>query len=256
MKARLLIGCTEEDRLCVLLGVENGGSIELEALGDLVVELDLVAKRVGGVPRLGDGQAVRLVGVLGLEVTKDVRRFRVTVSVDLEGDVRGGRGFNLERGTVEVVVLAEEVIGGLAKVLYMYMHGLHQQGEKSNKKKSSSITPKNGRDEPSRMGERVAAETLWSDERVERRGSLCVGSGGEEIYKRVGLLAVSPWEHSRAPSGQIVRVRAGDLARMARMSVRYISRGVCQSTVSFYTSESNFFFFAGSFQDHQKRQTS
>jgi hypothetical protein len=46
-------------------------------------------------------------------------------------------------------------------------------------------------DEPSRMGERVAAETLWSDERVERRESLCVGSGGEEMYKRVGLLAVS-----------------------------------------------------------------
>lgn len=40
------------------------------------------------------------------------------------------------------------------------------------------------------MGERVAAETLWSNERVERRGSLCVGSGGEEIDKRVGLLAV------------------------------------------------------------------
>jgi hypothetical protein len=44
------------------------------------------------------------------------------------------------------------------------------------------------------MGERVAAETLWGDERVERRGSLCVGSSGEEIYKRVGLLAVYSWE--------------------------------------------------------------
>lgn len=132
MKARLLIGRTEEDRLCVLLGVENGGSLELEAFGDLVVELDLIADRVGGVPRLGDGQAVGLVGVLGLEVTKDVRRFRVTVSVDLEGDVRGCRGFNLERGTVEVVVFAEEVIGGFAKVLYM--HRLHQQGEKNRKR--------------------------------------------------------------------------------------------------------------------------
>ena len=75
MKARLLISRAEEDRLCVLLGVENGGSLELEALGDLVVELDLVAERVGGVPRLGDCLAVGLVGVLALEVTKDVRRF-------------------------------------------------------------------------------------------------------------------------------------------------------------------------------------
>jgi hypothetical protein len=55
-------------------------------------------------------------------------------------------------------------------------------------------TKKKGRNEPSRMGERVAAETLWGDERVERRGSLCVGSSGEEIYKRVGLLAVYSWE--------------------------------------------------------------
>ena len=54
---------------------------------------------------------------------------------------------------------------------------------------------KNSRDEPSRMGERVAAEALWGDERVEERGSLCVGSGGEETYKRVGLLAVRSWEN-------------------------------------------------------------
>lgn len=106
MKARLLIGRTEEDRLCVLLGLENGRSLELEALRNLVLELDLVAERVGSVPCLGNGQAVGLVGVLALEVTKDLRRFRVTASVDLEGDVRGGGCFNLERGAVEVVVLA------------------------------------------------------------------------------------------------------------------------------------------------------
>ena len=129
MKARLFIGRTEEDRLCALLGVKSGSSVELEALGDLVVELDLVAERVCGAPRLGDGQAVGLVRVLALEVAKDLRRFRVTASVDLEGDIRGGRGFNLERGTVEVVVLAEEVIGGFAKVLYM--HRLHQQRKKN-----------------------------------------------------------------------------------------------------------------------------
>jgi hypothetical protein len=121
MKARLLVRRTEEDRLCVLLGVEDGGGIELEALGDLVVELDLVAERVVGVPGLSDSQTVGLVRVLALEITKDVRRFRVTISVNLEGDVRGSGGFNLKRGTIEVVVLAEEVIGGLAKVLYACM---------------------------------------------------------------------------------------------------------------------------------------
>jgi hypothetical protein len=181
VKARLLIAGTEEDRLCVLLRVESGGGVELEALGDLVVELDLVAERVRGVPRLGDGQAVGLVGVLALEVTKDVRRFRVTVSVDLEGDVRGCRGFNLERGAVEVVVLAEEVIGGFAKVLYM--HRLHQ-------KKSRPIVPKMVETNLPGWGNGLRQRHYGVMNELNERGSLCVGSGGEEIYKRVGLLAI------------------------------------------------------------------
>jgi len=117
VEAGLLVGGTEKDRLCVLFGVEGGRGLELEALGNLIIELDLVAERVVGGPGLSDGQAVGLVGVFALEVTSDKRRLRVTVSIDLEGDVRGSRCFNLEGGTVEVVVLAEEVIGGLAKVL-------------------------------------------------------------------------------------------------------------------------------------------
>ena len=125
----------------MLLGVESGGSLELEALGNLVVELDLVAERVCGVPRLGDGQAMGLVGVLALEVTKNVRRFRVTVSVDLEGDVRGGRSFNLERSAVKVVVFAEEVIGGFAKVLYICIDCIRMR----KKKKSRPIAPKRWR---------------------------------------------------------------------------------------------------------------
>src|SRR6266852_1991249 len=82
------------------------------------------------------------------------------------------------------------------------------------------------------MGERVAAETLYSDERVERRGSLCVGSGKEEIYKRVGLLAVRRGKigercqsNNPGPGRELVRLQ------LTRMSTRYISRDVCQPTV-------------------------
>jgi hypothetical protein len=190
VKARLLIGGTEVDRLCALLGVENGCSLELEALGDLVVELDLVTERVGGVPRLGDGQAVGLVGVLALEVTKDVRRFRVTVSVNLEDDVRGGRSFNLKRGAVKVVVLAEEVIGGFAKVLYM--HKLYQYGKR--KKYRPHSTKKMVETNLPGWGNGLRQRHYGSDGRVERRRSLCVGSGEGEIYKRVGLFGRPPWE--------------------------------------------------------------
>lgn len=91
------------------------------------------------------------------------------------------------------------------------------------------------------MGERVAAETLCSGERVERRGSLCVGSGREEIYKRVGLLAVCRGNigerRQMVPSsGRSAHILAlARLARPARMSVRYISRDVCQVKQPFST---------------------
>jgi hypothetical protein len=138
VEAGLLVGGTEEDRLCVLIGVEGGRGLELEALGNLVIEFDLVAERVVGGPSLSDGQAVGLVGVFALEVTSDKRRLRVTVSIDLEGDVRGGRGFDLERGTVEVVILAEKVIGGLAKVLYARYR--FASGKKSSRRHKNGQT--------------------------------------------------------------------------------------------------------------------
>ena len=75
VNARLLICRAEEHRLCVLLGEERGGGVELEALGDLVLELDLGAERVMGGPGLSDGQAVGFVGVFALEVASDVGGF-------------------------------------------------------------------------------------------------------------------------------------------------------------------------------------
>ena len=130
MKARLLVSSAEEHRLCVLFRVEGGGGVELEALGDLVLELDLGAERVVGGPGLGDGQAVDFVTVFALEVASDVGRFRVTDTVDLEGDVRGSGGLDLKRGTGEMVVLSEEVIGGLAKVLYVQREFDHSRKTK------------------------------------------------------------------------------------------------------------------------------
>ena len=66
MQAGLLVRSTEEDRLCVLLRIEDGRRIELEAFGDLVFELDLGAERVGGGPGLGEGETVDFVRVFGL----------------------------------------------------------------------------------------------------------------------------------------------------------------------------------------------
>jgi len=75
VEAWLLVGRAEVHRLCALVRVERGGGVELEALGDLVLELDLSAERVVGGPGLGDGETVGLVGVFALEVAGDVGRF-------------------------------------------------------------------------------------------------------------------------------------------------------------------------------------
>ena len=95
MNTRLLVGRAEEHRLCVLFRVERGGGVKLEALGDLILELDLGAERVVGGPGLGDGQTMDFVRVFALEVACDKGGFRVTATVDLEGDVRGGGGLDL-----------------------------------------------------------------------------------------------------------------------------------------------------------------
>jgi hypothetical protein len=58
VQARLLVNGRDDGRLLRLGRVERGGEVELEALGDLVLELDLGAEEVGRGPGLlGEGVA-------------------------------------------------------------------------------------------------------------------------------------------------------------------------------------------------------
>jgi hypothetical protein len=117
VETRLLEGCVQDSGFTALVGGERGGEVQLETLGDEVVKLDLVAEDVGGGPGLGEGETVDLVGPFTLDVTMDSIGLGIAGSLDLEGDVGGGLGLDLERGAVEVVVPAEQVVGGLAKIL-------------------------------------------------------------------------------------------------------------------------------------------
>lgn len=117
VETRLLVGRVEERALGTLVGKKGGVEIKLEALGNLVLELDGGAEGIRGSPGLGEGETVGLVGELGLDVTVNVAGFCVTGTSNFEGDVGGGGGFHLKRSAMDVVVLAEEVVGGLAKVL-------------------------------------------------------------------------------------------------------------------------------------------
>ena len=141
----LLVDGADDGGLGALLGGEGGGEVELQALGDLVLELDLVAEDVGSGPSLGDGEAVGLVGPLALEITSDEVGLGVLVSGDLEGDVGRGLGLDLKGGSVEGVVLSEEVVGRLSEVLCgVSVHCWNKESLYS----------------PSRRGERAEAETL------------------------------------------------------------------------------------------------
>ena len=117
VETRLLKRCVQDGGFAALVGGERGGEVKFETFGDEVVELYLVAEDVGGGPGLGEGETVDLVGPFALDVTVDDIRLGIAGSLDLEGDVGGRLGLDLERGTVEVVILAEQVVGRLAKIL-------------------------------------------------------------------------------------------------------------------------------------------
>lgn len=113
----LLVGGGEQRGLGAAVGGEGGVEVDLQAGGDLVLELNEGAEGVGGGPALGEGEAVLPVGVLALEVAGDEVALGVERAVDLEGDVGRGRGLDLERGAVGGEVPAEEIARGLAEVL-------------------------------------------------------------------------------------------------------------------------------------------
>ena len=117
VEAGLLVGGGEESRLGTSVGGEGGLEVELDTLGDLVVNFDLGLEDVGGRPGLGEGEAVGLVEELGLDVADDELGLGVAVSANLEEDVGRSRGLHLEGDTADGEVLAKEVVGRLSEVL-------------------------------------------------------------------------------------------------------------------------------------------
>lgn len=117
VQRRLLVDGSHDSALLGLGRVQGGGQIKLQSLGDLVLQLDLSPQQVGGGPCLGKGDAVLEVNVLALDVTGNGGGLGVSGTGDLEGG-RVGRSLDFERGTVDGVVLEEQVGGGLAEVLW------------------------------------------------------------------------------------------------------------------------------------------
>lgn len=117
MEPGLLIDGVNEGSLGTLVGKEGGGQVKFEALGNLVLKFNLTTKDVGSSPGLGEGETMFAVGIFGLDIASDEFGLGVTGASDFEGNIGGSLGLNLERCSVDVVVLAQQVVGGLAKIL-------------------------------------------------------------------------------------------------------------------------------------------
>lgn len=117
MEARLLVGSIEDSRFCTLVREQLSVNVEFESFGNLVLELDVCAKNVRGSPGLGDCETMFAVRPLGLDVAGNSFRFGVTVSGSLEGYTRRGGSLDFKTDSLERKVFAEQVIGGLSKVL-------------------------------------------------------------------------------------------------------------------------------------------
>jgi hypothetical protein len=100
----LLESQVKETAVDTLFWVESGVSLDLETLGELVLNLKLRLDHVGGSPGVGKDGTVFWLGVLGLEVTNNVSRLGVVASSDLEGDIGGSLGLNLETNSLEWVI--------------------------------------------------------------------------------------------------------------------------------------------------------
>jgi hypothetical protein len=87
VQTALLIVGMKYGGLCVLLGHQRRHEVELETFRELVLQLKFCLEHIGGVPRLGEDDAVLVVGVLDFEVARDEVSFSAVVSIDFERDV-------------------------------------------------------------------------------------------------------------------------------------------------------------------------
>jgi len=120
---RLLVGSIDLGGLLVDGRKKRSQDFQLQALGKVVLELNLSVQVVGGSPSLSEGDALSSVGILGLEVTNDDTRLVVTETVNLEGDTVGGGGLDFELSATDGEILAEKVLAGLANIVESNRNG-------------------------------------------------------------------------------------------------------------------------------------
>jgi len=124
---RLLVNGVEKRSLVVLDRVKGAGDIELQALGNLVLKLELGTEHVGGGPGLREDQTFLVVGVLGLDITRDDGGLSVVITGNFECDIRRCLSLYFKRSPRDGEIFHKEIIGALAKVLPVWWYRLWQR---------------------------------------------------------------------------------------------------------------------------------
>jgi len=118
VQAGLLVDSSQNSSFLGFGRVERSLQVELQTLGDLVLELELRSEEVGGGPSLGKDQPILKVDVFPLDISRDSIARSVLLTRNFESHVARCQSLDFEGGTLDRVVLEEEVRSGLSEVLY------------------------------------------------------------------------------------------------------------------------------------------
>lgn len=117
MKTGLLVGGGKESGLLAAVGKKGSGEVKLETLGKVVLGLNLSLQNVGSGPSLSEDKAMSLVAILGLNVGVDLVGLGCLGAEDPERDIGRSGGLDLELGTADLEITAQEVVGGFTEIL-------------------------------------------------------------------------------------------------------------------------------------------
>lgn len=114
---RLLVDDVEQSRFVSSVGCQRGGKVKFQSLCKVVLEFELGLENVGSCPGFGEDKAILVVRVLGFDITGDGLRLGVPQTSDLEGNIGGSLGLDFQGSSEDGIVLGQQVIGRLSKVL-------------------------------------------------------------------------------------------------------------------------------------------
>lgn len=98
---RLLVAASNQSILGLLVRHQRGNHLQLQALCNLVLQLDVCSQDVRRSPGLSQGGTALLVGPLGFQITLNLVTLGVANTLYAEGDIVGCLGLDVKAWSVD-----------------------------------------------------------------------------------------------------------------------------------------------------------